>query len=58
MKKLTVRQVLLEEIEKGGDKREVIKRARERLPDRSVTTFYIQYGKIMKALKKEGENDE
>lgn len=57
MKKLTVREVLLEEIEKGGSKREIIKRARERLPDRSVTTFYIQYGRIMKAREVNGDDN-
>lgn len=51
-KNLTVREVLIEEIQKGGTKEEIVQRARVRLPERSMTTFHIQYAKILKANKK------
>lgn len=51
-KNLTVREILIEEMHKGGTKDEVMQRAKVRLPERSMTTFHIQYAKILKANKK------
>lgn len=51
-KNLTVREVLIEEIQRGGTKDEIVQRSRTRLPERSITTFHIQYAKVLKANKK------
>ena len=48
----TVREILLEEISRGGTKEEIMQRSKTRLPGRSATTFHIQYAKILKANKK------
>jgi len=48
----TVREILLEEISKGGTKEEIMQRSKARLPERSATTFHIQYAKILKANEK------